>query len=223
MSVHLWRTDTRHRHLSSVEIVEAASELGCQAELDTLVAERLALLRARWAEEVALCRAVLWSSVTAGQLVDSSFVQRLVHLAAQPGPGPSLGVAVTAEVLGDANAVSGLQTLRVAGVGVAIERFGVERASFTALHRVPLDLLRVDPERIARADADPYLASAVHALCQLAAALGVEVVADGVETDEGYAALAAEGCSRASGLLLARPLSDGPALRQILRHGREQR
>ena len=221
LSVHLRLTDPRHRHLSSVEIVEAASELGCQAELDTLVAERLALLRARWAEEVALCRAVLWSSVTAGQLVDSSFVQRLVHLAAQPGP--SLGVAVTAEVLGDANAVSGLQTLRVAGVGVAIERFGVERASFTALHRVPLDLLRVDPELIARVDADPYLASAVHALCQLAAALGVEVVADGVETDEGYAALAAEGCSRASGLLLARPLSDGPALRQILRHGMEQR
>ncbi len=217
VSVLVRFTDPSAQRVTSAEIVAAAGELGRLAELDAVVLDRIAALRRGWLAQQLADGLVIWTSATANQVVDAAFVDRLTRIAAEPGV--PLGLAVTADVLTDAQAAGNLATLHAAGVRIAVEGFGVERASFAALHRIPLDLLRIDPALVARLDADPYLGSAVHVLGQLANGLGVELGADGVETVEVADLLRAHGCQRASGFLLARPLPDGAQLRQLLCDG----
>lgn len=99
-----------------------------------------------------------------------------------------------------------VEALRLMGVHVALDDFGTGRSSLAALTRLPVDVLKLDPAIVLRVDRDPKARALCESVVAIAAALGLDVVAEGVETPGQLGALRAAGCGFAQGFLLARPM-----------------
>lgn len=99
-----------------------------------------------------------------------------------------------------------LAGLRAAGVQLAVDDFGTGFSSLTFLTRVTVDELKVDRAFVAKMVDSPEAAAIVRTTVELAHSLGLRVVAEGVETADQRAALAALGCTSAQGFHFFRPM-----------------
>ncbi len=97
-------------------------------------------------------------------------------------------------------------SLRLMGVHVALHGFGSGSSALAHLTRLPIDIVRLDRSLITRIDRDPKSRALCESVIGVSRALGLDVVADGVETPAQLAALAGFGCSFAQGYVIARPL-----------------
>jgi diguanylate cyclase (GGDEF)-like protein/PAS domain S-box-containing protein len=100
-----------------------------------------------------------------------------------------------------------IEALRLMGVHVALDDFGTGRSSLAHLIRLPIDVLKLDRTFVLRVDRDPKARALCESVVAIAAALGLDVVAEGVETPAQLGALRAAGCGFAQGFLLARPMA----------------
>jgi diguanylate cyclase (GGDEF)-like protein len=103
-------------------------------------------------------------------------------------------------------AVANLSKLKALGVRVAIDDFGTGYSSLAYLCRFPLDMLKVPREFVDGLGRDPNADIVTRAVVELAGALGLLTVAEGVETDEQHRHVAALGCDLAQGYLFSRPV-----------------
>jgi diguanylate cyclase (GGDEF)-like protein len=108
-------------------------------------------------------------------------------------------------------AVERLQRIRASGVRIAIDDFGVDHSSIAYLKRFPVDLVKLDTSFITDLGSDSGGSTIVAAVIALAHALGLGVVAEGVETIEQLAALYTLGCDQAQGYLFSPPLQPDEA------------
>jgi len=97
-----------------------------------------------------------------------------------------------------------LDRLKVLGVRIAIDDFGTGYSSFSYLRRFPVDILKIDQSFVAGLETDAEAHAIVHAIVDLGHTLGLEVVAEGVETEGQLGRLREMGCDFAQGYLLAR-------------------
>jgi diguanylate cyclase (GGDEF)-like protein len=104
-----------------------------------------------------------------------------------------------------------LERLRAAGVGAALDDFGTGYSSLSYLHTFSLRMLKIDQSFVAGLDKDAQNSSAkvVAAVIAMANALGMDVVAEGIETTEQRDALMSLGCEFGQGYLLGRPAPIG--------------
>jgi diguanylate cyclase (GGDEF)-like protein len=104
-----------------------------------------------------------------------------------------------------------LEQLRDAGIGAALDDFGTGYSSLSYLHTFPLRMLKVDRSFVAELGRDGKISSAsvVAAVLALARALGMDVVAEGIETPEQRKVLVSMGCDLGQGYLLGRPAPIG--------------
>ncbi|MFK7885909.1 MAG: EAL domain-containing protein [Gammaproteobacteria bacterium] len=98
-----------------------------------------------------------------------------------------------------------LARLKASGAMLAIDDFGTGYSSLSYLQRFPFDILKVDRSFVSRLSDDPGARRIVAAIIALARELGLDVVAEGVETRDEVAWLQSHGCHFAQGYLLARP------------------
>jgi diguanylate cyclase len=103
-------------------------------------------------------------------------------------------------------AISTLQGLKTVGVRIAIDDYGLGSSSLSTLRHLPIDTLKIHESFVTGLGGDPEAASIVGALVKLGHALGLSVVAEGVETEEQLATLRLLGCDAAHGFLLGRPV-----------------
>jgi diguanylate cyclase (GGDEF)-like protein/PAS domain S-box-containing protein len=99
-----------------------------------------------------------------------------------------------------------MEALRLMGVHLALDDFGTGRSSLAHLTRLPIDVLKLDHAFVLRVDRDPKARALCESVVGIAAALGLDVVAEGVETPAQLGSLRAAGCGFAQGFLLARPM-----------------
>jgi EAL domain-containing protein (putative c-di-GMP-specific phosphodiesterase class I) len=104
-------------------------------------------------------------------------------------------------------AAQGLLELRALGVRFSIDDFAIGDASLGALRQLPMDAWKIDRSLVRRLPESREDASVVTALVALAHALRLEVVAEGIESEEQRAFLAARGCDRLRGDLAPLPLT----------------
>jgi diguanylate cyclase (GGDEF)-like protein len=114
-------------------------------------------------------------------------------------------------------AVSVMQQLKRAGVRFAIDDFGTGYSSLAQLQRLPVDELKIDRAFIAGLDADAGKQVIVHSTTELAHSLGLEVVAEGVETPGIWSSLLRAGCDLAQGYLISRPMPAAVAMDWLAR------
>jgi diguanylate cyclase (GGDEF)-like protein len=148
-------------------------------------------------------------NVSGRHLVDGSLVRDLDEVLAATGADPhGLEVELTeTHLLADfqrANEV--LTELRARGVSVAVDDFGTGYSSMGYLRQLEIDTLKIDKMFIARAGSGGYDRTLVEVLVQLGLTLGLDIVAEGVETAEQLAFVHERRCTRAQGFHLAMPM-----------------
>jgi len=99
-----------------------------------------------------------------------------------------------------------LASLKALGVQLSIDDFGTGYSSLSYLKRFPIDAVKVDRAFVDGLGSDAHDSALVAAIIAMAAALDLEVTAEGVETPDQLANLKRLGCERAQGFLLARPM-----------------
>jgi EAL domain-containing protein (putative c-di-GMP-specific phosphodiesterase class I) len=123
-------------------------------------------------------------------------------------PPQRLMLEVTETLLIDAHErlEGDLVTLRDMGCVISLDDFGKGFSSLAYLARMPVDVLKMDREFVAGIEGDARAASLVRTVVDLGRRLGMDVVAEGVETAGQLAELRALGCSFVQGFLIGRPM-----------------
>ncbi|WP_181391975.1 EAL domain-containing protein [Deinococcus irradiatisoli] len=112
-----------------------------------------------------------------------------------------------------------MEQLRALGVRVAVDDFGTGYSSLSYLHRLPIDVLKIDRSFVAELEAPRGTQALVQAIVALARALDLMVVAEGVETDAQLAFLNELGCDLVQGYLFARPMPTREVSAFLTMHG----
>ena len=114
---------------------------------------------------------------------------------------------LTENALMDENGSTVLDAFRSAGFSLAIDDFGSGYSSLGYLKRFQVSVLKIDRQFVQRLPDDIEDAAIVSAVIQMSNALGISVVAEGVETEEQSEFLLSHGCNTLQGFLISRPIS----------------
>ncbi|WP_432541788.1 putative bifunctional diguanylate cyclase/phosphodiesterase [Kineococcus sp. SYSU DK002] len=196
------------RVVPPAEFIPAAETSGLIGELGLAVLADACRgareVRDAWGRDLLLTVNVSGRELTSGDYPDR------VHeiLRATGWPTDLLVVEVTESLVdgSSAQALAALDELRARGVAVAIDDFGTGYSAFSRLDTLPADYLKLDNVFMADITTSPRRAGMLQALLSLARALGLQVVAEGVETREQADLLTAMGCTLAQGWLFGRPV-----------------
>jgi len=133
-------------------------------------------------------------------------------------PPAALELEIVENVLlrNDSTTLRLLQDLRAQGVGLAFDDYGTGYASLSLLKRYPVTRLKIDRSFIHDVDTDPADAAVVKAVIYLGTSFGLEVIAEGVETEVQLAFLKENGCAEAQGYLFGRPMPAAEFRRRFL-------
>jgi diguanylate cyclase (GGDEF)-like protein len=162
--------------------------------------------------------AVLRLNVSPVQLVTEGFVETVAGIIDEFGlDGGSVCLEITESVV-----VQDIETTRITlaglkevGVQIAIDDFGTGYSVLSHLKSLPVDTLKIDKSFVRELGTNPGDLAIVRAVIALAESFGLELVAEGVETEEAALTLLRHGCHRAQGFLLARPVA-GDAMEALL-------
>jgi diguanylate cyclase (GGDEF)-like protein len=189
--------------------VPVAEETGMITELGAWVLREAAEQLARWRLDVpGLGMSV---NVSARQVMDPALAGEVAGVLAATGlPASALTLELTETVLAadPAAALRQLHTLKREGVRLSIDDFGTGYSSLSYLRRLPVDQIKIDRSFVAGLDGGTHGTedlAIVRAVIDLSRSLGLEVVAEGIETDAQAAILRELGCHLGQGFGLCRP------------------
>ena len=149
-------------------------------------------------------------NVSGRHLANPDFAARLLALLERTGVARERLIIEVTEgtLLGDPDQVRAvLQGLREQGIGAALDDFGTGYSSLSYLHSLPLCLVKIDQAFVHALSADDHGNSStiIAAIIALAAGLNMQVIAEGIETQEQLNILVAMGCGIGWGFVLGRP------------------
>jgi diguanylate cyclase (GGDEF)-like protein len=123
-------------------------------------------------------------------------------------PSVLVGFEITeTDIMADAEgAMRGLRALRELGVKIAIDDFGTGYSSLAYLHRLAVHAVKIDRSFVSRITRDENSAAIVRATADLGHALGLEVVAEGVEDAQAWSRVRSVSCDSAQGYHIGRPM-----------------
>lgn len=133
-------------------------------------------------------------------------VSNLLQVYRLPARSLELEVTETGLMEDISTAAQHLLSLRRAGALIAIDDFGTGYSSLSYLKSLPLDKIKIDKSFVQDLLQDEDDATIVRAIIQLGKSLGMQVIAEGVETAEQEAYIIAEGCNEGQGYLYSKPL-----------------
>ncbi|SOD72592.1 diguanylate cyclase (GGDEF)-like protein [Jatrophihabitans sp. GAS493] len=136
------------------------------------------------------------------------YAQRVADVLAETGLDPSSLVIEVTESTFDAdhpNVIAMLAELREQGIDIAIDDFGTGYSSLSRLHNIPANVLKIDRSFVSAIPEDGAEVPVLRSIVALAEALGLRIIAEGVETVHQAQVLADLGCSHAQGYHFGRP------------------
>ena len=190
------------------EFIPLAEEGGQIVEIGRWVLEQATAQAAAWSRRAGR-RIVMAVNISPRQLAEDDIVAVVEQALRASGLDPHLlTLEVTEGVLvRDVDAVvEKLGALRALGVRVAIDDFGTGYSSLSYLRRLPADIVKIDRTFVQDLGDGGQSTTLVASIVELARSLGLEVVAEGVETPAQHALLHRLACSHAQGYLFGRPL-----------------
>jgi EAL domain-containing protein (putative c-di-GMP-specific phosphodiesterase class I) len=148
-------------------------------------------------------------NVSGAQLMQSGFAERLIGIMGRFKIHPEqlqLEVTESTAMLYETEVAKQMRLLAEIGIRFSIDDFGTGHSSLSRLDKLPLHVLKVDRTFTARLCAEDGARSIVEAILSMAKALGMRVVAEGVEQEEQMLLLSEMGCDYLQGFLLSRPV-----------------
>ena len=198
-----WQHPTRGM-LDASKFVPLAEEAGLVFRLDDTIVTGAVEARAGLALAGVDPRFRIWCNVSSGQLTRERPTERLASLLSIAGCDPSqIGIEITeTAILPDVKAAAReIAAARELGIKVALDDFGTGHSSLTLLRSLPIDRVKIDQTFVREVTRDANDTAIVRSVITLANDLGLEVVAEGVETAEQADVLAQLGCRYAQGYL----------------------
>ena len=147
-------------------------------------------------------------NLSARQFRDPAMATDVADMLTSSGITPAqlcLEVTETTAMEDVESSLATLGELSELGVRVSIDDFGTGYSSLASLQRFPVDILKIDRSFVRDLGHDPGARAIIETILSLAATLGLDTIAEGVETEEQMAALRELGCHRAQGYLFAYP------------------
>jgi diguanylate cyclase (GGDEF)-like protein len=193
------------------EFIPIAEETGLIVQLGEWILREACRRLADWRAR-GVCPVPISVNLSPHHFRGPGLVARVEEILAETGvPATSLGVEITENVLlDDAEAAIGILTrLRSAGVQVALDDFGTGYSSLSYLRRLPVDALKIDRSFVSDIASEEPAAALTASIVAMGNALGLRVVAEGVEDEQQRSLLRAWGCQVAQGFLFGRAV---PAL-----------
>jgi predicted signal transduction protein with EAL and GGDEF domain len=166
---------------------------------------------AQWAQAPLTAGWTVAVNVSAQEFRQPDFVQQVLSVLNDTGAEPrQLKLELTESLLlhDVEDSILKMQALRTLGMGFSLDDFGTGYSSLSYLKRLPLDQLKIDQSFVRDVLTDPHDATIACTIVTLARSLGLDVVAEGVETEGQRAFLLNNGCRQFQGYLFGRP---GPA------------
>lgn len=198
-----WQHPTRGL-VSPDEFIPVAEETGMMVPLGEWVLRSACTAAAGWSE---LPNTRVAVNVSGRQLDQPDFPERVGTILAEAGlPAGRLEIEVTESLVVTESALKALTRLREMGVRTAIDDFGTGFSSLTQLKRLPVDTLKVDQSFVRGVTTTGPEAVILDAIIRMGRGLGLDVLAEGVETQEEMASLCRLGCSLMQGYLFSKPV-----------------
>lgn len=160
-------------------------------------------------------------NVSGAQLERPDFADRTLQILRDEGMPPgqlTLEITESRSLIDEQPALNHLRRLADLGINIAIDDFGTGFSSLTRLVTLPIAELKIDQSFVQGDDSDSQ--AVVGAIVSLARSLGLEVVGEGVETDEQLRLLQEAGCERAQGYGICRPHGFEQTTRFLIEHSR---
>lgn len=148
-------------------------------------------------------------NVSPRQFRQPDFVQQVRHILAETGADPTrLKIELTESLVIDnvEDVIARMHELKGLGIGFSMDDFGTGFSSLSYLKRLPLDQLKIDRAFIRDLASNTNDAAIVHTIITMGKTLGLDVIAEGVETEAQVKQLNEYGCLAYQGYLFARPL-----------------
>ena len=187
------------------EFIAIAEDTGMMIPLGEWVLREACSAAATWE---AVPRGTVAVNLSSRQLEQDDFPERVERLLEETGLAPGrLELELTESIAARESNLEVLSRLRDIGVRIAIDDFGTGYSSLQLLKRLPVDTLKIDQSFVRGACRPGRDAIILEAIVRLGRLLGLNVVAEGVETADELEALVELGCSRMQGYYLAKPAS----------------
>lgn len=194
-----------------IDFIPIAEESGLIIPLGDWVLEEACRQIGAWQSSgLPPCRIAV--NISARQLHEGDLVERIEQLTQLYGIPPStLEIELTESVImsrpGDV--IDLFKRLRKLGVTIAMDDFGTGYSSLAYLRRLPIDVLKIDRSFVSDVEHNEDGAQIVKTILSLAHALGIKIVAEGIETPPQADFLRAGGCTLGQGYLYAKPMPAG--------------
>ena len=199
----------KHGFISPAEFIPLAEKTGLILPLGRWILHTACTQLAQWARQPQRQGLSMAVNVSAGQFQQSNFVQQVREVLQETGaPAHQLKLELTeSTMVEDMEAVvARMQALRQLGVRFSIDDFGTGFSSLAYLKRLPLDQLKIDQGFVRDCLEDHNDASIAQTVIALGHSLGLDVIAEGVETAAHQAALQGWGCRFFQGYGISKPL-----------------
>jgi diguanylate cyclase (GGDEF)-like protein/PAS domain S-box-containing protein len=195
--------------VSPAEFIPLAEDTGLILPLGAWVLEATCQQLVRWAASPTYGHLVLSVNVSARQFNQPDFATSVLDVLQRTGaPANRLKLELTESLLVNdmAGVVAKMSHLKAQGISFSLDDFGTGYSSLSYLKQLPLDQLKIDQSFVRDVLTDPNDASIARMVIALGRSMGLEVIAEGVETQAQHDFLLAEGCHAFQGYLFGRPM-----------------
>jgi diguanylate cyclase (GGDEF)-like protein len=202
-----WQDESGRQH-SAADFVAAAEESGLILTLGEWVLNKACEQAQAWANAGFPIRMSV--NLSPRQFQATNLVEQVRHALLNSGLAPAaLELEITESTAMDdpESSIRVLTEFKNLGVSIAIDDFGTGYSSLSYLKRIPADKLKVDKSFVDGVATDSEDAAIVRTVLALAASLGIETIAEGIEQETQMQALIDLGCTYGQGYLFSRPLA----------------
>ena len=204
-------THPERGNVPPTEFIPLAEETGLILMLGRWVLHTACRRLAQWRKHPQLRHLTMAVNVSSRQFRHACFVQDVVRVLAVTGaPSSLLKLELTESLLVEDmdTTIATMRALRTYSIGFALDDFGTGYSSLSYLKRMPLDQLKIDQGFVRDLLSDPNDAAIVNTIIGLSQSLGLQVLAEGVETTAQRDMLLRAGCENFQGYLYGRPMPE---------------
>ncbi|MBB1600844.1 hypothetical protein A9977_12425 [Variovorax sp. UMC13] len=215
-----WRHPVRGM-VSPVEFIGIAEETGLIGVLGEWVLNEACDQLVAWQHSLGPAAPVTMSvNLSRAQIVEPGVVEMVASAIARSGlSASSLQLEVTETMAAQDVAIQArLRALKSLGVVIALDDFGTGYSSLASLHGLPIDVLKIDRSFVSQSTTSAHHRVLIAAVCRIARSLGMQTVAEGIETRSESELMAQLDCDKAQGFWYSRPLPSAEASAWLVSH-----